>query len=285
MRRKIKRDWYFIYYLGVMPKVSVLMPNYNGEKYIGEAIESILNQTFTDFEFIIIDDGSTDRSWEIIQNYAAKDKRIVALRNDKNSGVGYIRNRLIKESHAEYLLWQDSDDVAFPDRIQLQYDFMESHPKVWSSGGTLFFRDWEKIFSKRIYSWDDAFLKRKIFRQSPVALPWSIMRRNIALQAGRFDENLIVAEDLDLSFRIGLISNFWNIKNPVIKYRNMGTGLTATKLKNMELKTIGLRLKYDGFWPYRMFLSDHLYTILQYISIFLLPAKFKIWIFNFLRNK
>lgn len=66
------------------PKVSVLMPNYNCEKYIAQAIESILDQSFTDFEFIIIDDGSTDKSWEIIEEYAKKDPRIVAMRNEKN---------------------------------------------------------------------------------------------------------------------------------------------------------------------------------------------------------
>lgn len=66
------------------PRVSVIMPNYNCEKYIAEAIESILNQTFTDFEFIIIDDGSTDNSWNIIQEYAKKDDRIIAIKNEKN---------------------------------------------------------------------------------------------------------------------------------------------------------------------------------------------------------
>ena len=75
------------------PLVSVLMPNYNCEKYISEAIESILNQSFTDFEFIIIDDGSTDRSWEIIQKYAQRDKRIVALQNSKNLKICKTLNR------------------------------------------------------------------------------------------------------------------------------------------------------------------------------------------------
>ena len=69
------------------------MPNYNCEKYISEAIESILNQTFSDFEFIIIDDGSTDKSWEIIQEYDKKDDRIIALRNEENKHIVYTRNR------------------------------------------------------------------------------------------------------------------------------------------------------------------------------------------------
>ena len=80
------------------PKVSVLMPNYNCQAYLPEAIESILNQSFTDFEFIIIDDGSTDRSWEIIQDYANKDKRIVAIKNEKNIGISAGRNKLLEHA-------------------------------------------------------------------------------------------------------------------------------------------------------------------------------------------
>lgn len=78
------------------PKVSVLMPNYNCEKYIAEAIESILNQSFTDFEFIIIDDASTDKSWKIIQEYAKKDARIVALRNIENLKICRTLNKGIE---------------------------------------------------------------------------------------------------------------------------------------------------------------------------------------------
>ncbi len=111
-----------------MPKVSVLMTNYNGWMYIAEAIESILWQTFTDFELIIVDDGSSDESWEIIQKYAENDGRIRCYKNEKNSGISVTRNRLIDLAQWEYFAWLDSDDRAKPERLKKQVKFLEKNP-------------------------------------------------------------------------------------------------------------------------------------------------------------
>ena len=99
------------------------MPAYNAEKYISEAIKSILNQTFKDFEFIIIDDGSIDRTWKIIQKYAKKDDRVIALKNEKNLGIAVNRNKLVSMARGKYIIWQDSDDISLPYRIEKQYNF------------------------------------------------------------------------------------------------------------------------------------------------------------------
>lgn len=112
------------------PKVSVLMPNYNCEKYLPEGIESILNQSFRDFEFIIVDDGSSDRSWEIIQEYAAQDERIIAVKNEENLGISGNRNKLLSLAKGKYIVWQDSDDISLPYRIEKQHEYMQYHPEV-----------------------------------------------------------------------------------------------------------------------------------------------------------
>ena len=108
-----------------MPKISVIMPNYNAWKYISEAIQSVLNQTFGDFEFIIIDDCSADNSWEIIQEFAKKDSRIIALRNAKNLMVCRTANRALDMVRSEFIARLDSDDVALPERFSQQLDFLE----------------------------------------------------------------------------------------------------------------------------------------------------------------
>jgi glycosyltransferase involved in cell wall biosynthesis len=113
-----------------IPKVSVLMPNYNCEKYITEAIESILDQSFIDFEFIIIDDASTDGSWKIIQEYAEKDLRIIAMRNEENIGVHNTRNLLFTEASGQYYALFDSDDVAHIERLRMQCEFIDNHPDI-----------------------------------------------------------------------------------------------------------------------------------------------------------
>mgnify|MGYP001335336150 FL=1 len=112
-----------------MPKVSVVMPVYNTETFVREAIESILNQTFKDFEFIIIDDCSTDRSWDIIEEYSKTDARIIIGRNEKNMGISYTRNKLIELATTNYIASQDSDDISKLYRLEKEYLFLINHSR------------------------------------------------------------------------------------------------------------------------------------------------------------
>ena len=118
-----------------MPKVSVLMPAYNSEKYIAEAIETILNQTFSDFEFIIINDGSTDKTAEIVNGYARADKRIKFINNNKNQGLIAVLNQGLDLCRGEYIARMDSDDIAINDRLSplLAFSLLSSCNFVHSS--------------------------------------------------------------------------------------------------------------------------------------------------------
>ena len=109
------------------PKISVVMSVYNGSNFLAQSIEAILDQTFQDFEFIIIDDASTDKTPEIIKNYADKDSRIQAFRNEKNIGpAGFIKNlnKGCRDAKGKYIARIDHDDISRKDRFQLQYDFL-----------------------------------------------------------------------------------------------------------------------------------------------------------------
>ena len=110
------------------PKISVLMPAYNSEAYIAEAIESILNQTFSDFEFYICDDGSRDNTPVLLQEYAARDARVKILTNDGNIGIAATRNRLLAvlPPSVKFVAWIDADDICFPDRFPCEsyYGFL-----------------------------------------------------------------------------------------------------------------------------------------------------------------
>ena len=108
-----------------MPKISVVMPAYNAEKYIGESIDSILNQTYGDFEFIIINDGSRDSTKEIILSYS--DNRIVYLENEINSGIVVTLNKGLKYATGEYIARMDADDIAVAERLEKQIEFMEKN--------------------------------------------------------------------------------------------------------------------------------------------------------------
>lgn len=108
-----------------MPAVSVLMPVFNAERYVKEAIDSILNQTFKDFELIVLNDASTDSSKEVV--LSVQDSRIRYIENEQNQGLSFSRNRLLSEAKGVYIAWLDADDVAYPTRLEEEYRFLEEH--------------------------------------------------------------------------------------------------------------------------------------------------------------
>ena len=108
------------------PLVSVVMPVYNGEKWLGEAIESILAQTFADFELLIVDDGSRDNSAKIIRVYEQRDPRIRFFQLERNSGTAFARNYCIKAANGTFVTYLDCDDISLPERLRKQVDFLES---------------------------------------------------------------------------------------------------------------------------------------------------------------
>ena len=117
-----------------MPLVSVVMPVYNGERFLAEAIDSILTQTFSDFELIIVDDGSTDGSAKIIQAYAERDTGISFVQLADNAGQPSARNAGIALASGKYIAGMDSDDISLPERLRMQVDYMEAHPDIVGVG-------------------------------------------------------------------------------------------------------------------------------------------------------
>ena len=117
-----------------MPLLTVLMPVYNADKFLAESISSILKQTYSDFELLILDDGSTDNSLKIIKAYAKEDKRIKILVNKTNQKQAKCRNRLLKNSKTKFIAWMDADDISLEDRLQTQMDFLKQNPKIDAVG-------------------------------------------------------------------------------------------------------------------------------------------------------
>ena len=135
----------------INPKISVIMPVYNTEKYVWEAIKSILSQTFSDFEFIIIDDCSTDNSYSICEKFADIDKRILLLKNTENKWISYTRNKLIWLTTTNYIASQDSDDISLNDRLKDSYDFLRENTGYWvvSWNNEIINETWVKIWFRK----------------------------------------------------------------------------------------------------------------------------------------
>lgn len=112
------------------PKISVILPTYNREKMLPNALDSILNQTFPDFELIVINDGSTDNTQKILEEYAAKDKRIKIINHEKNKGIVWGLNEGLEQAKGEYIARMDDDDISYPKRFEIQLAYMQEHPDV-----------------------------------------------------------------------------------------------------------------------------------------------------------
>lgn len=267
------------------PKISVLMPVYNAEAYLQESIESILDQTFTDFEFIIIDGCSTDKSYEIIKQYETKDCRIVAIRTCENLKLIETLNLGIKIAKGKYIARMDADDISLSNRLRKQFDYMESNHGIGISGGTMQIVDKKgAVIGQRRYHLKDEEIRKNIFRYSPFSHPLIIIRRSVLDKAGFYDPKYNDAEDYELYFRIGRHSKFGNLADILIKYRVHEKSVTISKIQKMEARTLEIRRKYSNGHGYSMTLFDKLYNLVIHATKYFVPYKIKLRLFNFIRN-
>lgn len=265
--------------------VSVVLPVYNAALYLSEAIQSILNQTYSNFELIIIDDASTDNSWIIITQFAQQDKRIRTFRNERNLKLSKTLNLGIEHASGIYIARMDADDISLPDRLEKQVAYMNMHPEVGISGGSMeIMRATGDVFAKRTYHLNDQDIRSHIFRYSPYSHPLIIMRKTILNKVGGYRDEYNPAEDYELYFRIGAVSKFGNLSDTLLKYRVVDKSMTTGSTRKMELKTIDIRNMYSKDAHYGYSLIDRAYSIAQLLSIYIIPSSLKIYIFNFLRN-
>ena len=267
------------------PIISVIMPAYNAEKYVALAIESILNQTFSDFEFIIINDASTDRTWEIIQEYAKKDDRVVAIKNETNLKTSKALNVGLLIAKGKYVVRMDADDWSYPDRLEKQCEFMELNPGVVVSGGAIEVCDAKmNILNQRNYNYDDNSIREKIFRYNQFCHPATIWRRDIIALAGGYNEDISLTQDYDIYFRMGKFGEFANLPNVIHKLRIHNGASSIKTTKEQEMNALFIRLKAQAEYGYIMSWFDKFYLVVQWVSLFAIPARFRFWLFNYFRG-
>ena len=169
-----------------MPLISVVMPVYNGEKFLAEAIDSILAQTYTDFEFIIVDDGSKDHSTEIINDYAKRDPRVRLVQLAENSGVASARNAGIAAARGKYIASMDSDDISLPERLRMQAEFLEANPKIdgVGVGGKQVHEDLSPIFSFRLPQPHCLIVFSMLFGESKMIYPSVMIKKELIISGG-----------------------------------------------------------------------------------------------------
>jgi len=204
------------------PAVSVLLPVYNAASYVGQSIESILTQTFGDFELILIDDGSTDDSYATLDSWARRDARIVLVRTARNLGLIRTLNRGLGLARGEFIARQDADDCSEPQRLERQVAFLRAHAEVGLLGAAYHAVD---ARGRRLYTFcppqSDTAIRWMALFQNPFCHTSMMFRR--ALAAGReasfYDERALHAEDYELWVRLLEQTRGTNLAEPLVRWR------------------------------------------------------------------
>jgi len=229
------------------PLVTVFMAVYNGERYIADAISSILRQTLTNFELLLINDGSTDTSVQIAESF--KDNRIRILHNETNLGLHKTRNRGIREAKGVFFATQDCDDIAFPHRLEVQVKVMLNHPEYAVCGARAIMIDEDSLVSGKILlPVGQKILPSYLFFSNCFINSATIIKTDV-LREMEYRPGFEPAEDYDLFVRISRKYKIVNINIPVIYYRihhQNATHRKANDRKNGDIKIIEYQLNDFG---------------------------------------
>jgi glycosyltransferase involved in cell wall biosynthesis len=215
------------------PKISLVMPIYNSEKFLDESIESILNQTFQDFELVLVNDKSTDNSLRIIKEYMKKDKRIKLINNKENLGSVKSRNKGLKVAKGKYVAVLDSDDISLSKRFKIQHDYLEKNPHIFLVGSSAIYIGEKGKEIRRFRKYDNYKILGWRFFKSCGMIHSTVMFRNTPDVS--YNEEFKSAHDYN--FYLDILAQGKNITNIplfLIKHRVHQGSAHTTNTKKQE---------------------------------------------------
>ncbi|MEX2006657.1 MAG: glycosyltransferase [Candidatus Saccharimonadales bacterium] len=223
------------------PKVTVLMPVYNGQRYLKQAIEGILNQTYKDFEFLIIDDGSTDKSKSIIRRYAKKDPRI-RLISRPNKGLVATLNEGLDKASGEYIARMDCDDISLKKRLKIEVEYLDANPDVALVGSnyTIVDEHGKRLVDTNVFTHPDD-LKLCLVTCNQYGHGSVMIRKSALNKVGNYDKGVGHLEDYDLWIRISHVAKVANIEEPLYQWRKTADSITGANLELQIQQTFARR--------------------------------------------
>ena len=264
----------------IAPLVSVLMAAYNPGKYLDEAVRSILSQTYKNWELVVLDDASTDDTWNALRSFAAKDSRIRIFQNGHNLGFSGTRNRLftLMNPNAEFIAVLDSDDIALPTRLQRQVTFLQEHPEIGAVGSSIIIiNENSSVTSFRNYPSTPEDVRSSALKSNPMAHSTLMMRRSVQLMLGDYGTTLSCCEDYDYLLRMLKITSYTNLETPQIAYRISSTQWTKRRIRHSLLVSQAVQRRYlfrRGYFSLSALLSH----CARYLLL-LFPQRFVLWLF------
>ena len=224
------------------PLISVVMVVRNVERFLAEAIESVLGQTCRDFEFIIVDFGSADKSKDIVSGYAARDLRI-RLHEIASCGLAEARNAGCSLARGRYIAIMDADDVSLPDRLMLELEFMEKYPGVGVLGGA---REWIDATGRSLFvngdPTEDHEIRSALAHRCPFCQPTVLIRAEAFASVGGYRAAFAPAEDYDLWMRISEHFKCANLKQVLLKYRVHPQQVSLRNRKQQTLSVLAAQV-------------------------------------------
>jgi len=209
------------------------MRSFNSERYIGEAIESVLGQVFRDFELVIVDDSSSDGTAAILETYSRRDGRVRVIRNETNQGAVRTMNIALRHARGEFVAINDADDISLPHRLQIQADFLRTNPQVALVGGAKYIID-EEGEVIQLVNWGrmgPEQTRQHLAEGKRLAHSSVMFRRKCIESIGLYDEFFRYAHDRDMLIRMAAAYGVVYYGEPIIKWRWLNTGITGRQNK------------------------------------------------------
>ncbi len=254
-----------------MTKVSIVLSAYNSEKFLKQALESIINQSYQDFEFIIFDDASKDSTKKIIQNFAIKDSRINPIYSDVNKGLTVNLNKAISLAKGEYIARMDADDIAFSSRIEKQVKFLDDHREIDLVGSAAFDINeaGEEIQLRKSPKLHDGIIAL-LPKANPITHSTVMFRKKSFAVIGYYNEAYRTTQDYEMWFRAaGKGLKFHNLQEILLKYRMDNN---YHKRKSLKYRLYDCKLRLQGFKHINLPFYRYYYALIP-IILGLLPHR------------
>lgn len=255
------------------PKVSLIMGVYNGSPKLKESIDSILSQTLSDFELIIINDASTDGTQAILEEYQARDARVKIVKNEKNLGLTKSLNRGILASTGGYVARMDNGDISYPTRFGKQVLFLDTHPEYCMVGSFAnLTNDKSEVIGQLRYPSSHEAISRGLIRHNLFVHSSVMMRRDALDKVGLYNEDWRYAQDYELFFRMIQIGKVANIPEALVSYRISEESIT--KSKNKKQVMFAIHARYEAIKRGQYSILSLVFLVPPFIG-YLLPYSFK----------
>lgn len=264
------------------PLVSVIIPVKNAGEFVGAAIQSIIDQTYKNWEMVVVDDGSTDETGKILKKFAKKDKRITIITHKESKGIGASLNRALTKTKGKYIARMDGDDISLSNRLATQVSILQKHPQIVAVGGQAEMIDGEgEIFAYKHFPTDAKTLRDMIMWMVPIQHPVMMAKAEVYKKC-RYDETFITAEDVELFMQLLQYGELGNVPQVVYKYRKADTSNGYHNLKQTFYLTLLGRYRGIVEHGYRPSIKGVMLSLVQLIVVSLLPAK---WIIQMYESK